>query len=129
MGFGVFGGAVLKCPFGAAPSVLNVLPLNKTVNMLPMANIMDNKPIVNILPFVTCNSAANPAVAAATAAAMGVLTPMPCVPVTAAPWSPGSRTVTVGGQPALTDSSKCQCAWGGVITIQFAGQVTVMVGG
>ncbi|MDR1735328.1 MAG: DUF4280 domain-containing protein [Oscillospiraceae bacterium] len=128
MGFGVCGGAVTKCPFGAAPSVLNVLPQNKVVNMMPMANIMDNKPLVNIMPFAMCNSISNPTVAAATAAAMGALTPMPCVPSVAAPWSPGSSTVTIGGQPALTDSSQCRCMWGGAITVSFAGQATIMVG-
>lgn len=128
MGFGVCGGAVMSCPFGAAPSVLNVLPLNKVVNMLPMATIMDHKPLVNILPFVMCNCPANPMVAAATVAAFGVLTPMPCIPNVVAPWTPGSSTVTIGGQPALTDSSQCQCLWGGVITFTFAGQATIMVG-
>jgi len=128
MGFGICGGAVMNCPFGIAPSILNVLPQNKVVNMMPMANIMDNKPFVNIMPFGMCNSIANPAVAAATAASMGILTPMPCVPNIAAPWSPGSPTVQIGGQPALTDSSQCQCIWGGVITFSFAGQTTIMVG-
>jgi hypothetical protein len=92
---------------------------------MPIANIMDNKPMVNILPFGMCNSPANPMVAAATAAALGVLTPMPCIPVTAAPWVPGSPTVLVGNMPALNNSSKCMCNWGGVISVAFPGQVTI----
>ena len=48
---------------------------------------MDNQPIANIAPFGVCISLANPAVAAATAAAMGVLVPLPCMPVTPAPWA------------------------------------------
>ena len=92
-----------------------------------MANIMDNKSFVNILPFGMCSSMANPAVAAATAAALGVLTPMPCIPVTIAPWMPGSPTILVGGMPALTAQSKLMCNWGGVIQIVFPGQVTTIV--
>jgi hypothetical protein len=73
----VVAGAVTMCTFGAAPSTLNVLPVNKTLTGgPPAANIMDNKPMVNIVPFGMCMSLANPTVAAATAAAMGVLTPM-----------------------------------------------------
>ena len=63
----------------------------------PAANINDHIPMVNILPFGMCQSLANPMVAAATAAALGVLTPMPCIPVTPAPWVPGSPTDLVAG--------------------------------
>jgi hypothetical protein len=95
-------------------------------NMLA-ATIMDNKPMANIPPFGMCNSMANPQVASATAAALGVLTPMPCVPVIAAPWTPGSPMVLIGGKPALNNMSKCMCNWGGVISINMPGQMTVMV--
>lgn len=84
---------------------------------MPLANIMDNVPMVNIAPFGMCSSLANPTVASATAAALGVLTPMPCVPVTTAPWAPGSPTVLIGNLPALNHSSKLMCAWGGLIQI------------
>lgn len=117
----------MACSFGFAPMPLNVLPTNCVVTSAPIANITDNKPMVNIPPFAMCKSMANPTVAAATAAAMGVLTPMPCVPVIAAPWSPGSPTVLIGGAPALTDSSKASCAWGGVIQFSMPGQFTIML--
>jgi hypothetical protein len=128
MGVLVVAGANLMCSFGVAPSALNVLPVNKILGGgPPAANIMDNKPMVNIPPFGMCTSPSNPMVAAATAAAMGVLTPMPCVPAIAAPWVPGSPTVMVGTAPALNNSSKCMCNWGGVIQILVPGQFTVMV--
>jgi hypothetical protein len=95
----------------------------KTGNM-DAGNIMDHVPNMNIPPFGMCQSMANPQVAAATAAALGVLTPQPCLPVTAAPWTPGSPTVLVNGQPALTATCTCQCAWGGVITVASPGQAT-----
>lgn len=127
MGMQVTAGALCKCSFGVAPSALGVLPLSRAMAPAPAANIMDNKPFVNILPFGMCMSLANPTVAAATAAALGVLTPMPCVPVTPAPWVPGSPTVLVGGMPALSNCSTCVCAWGGVISIVSPGQFQDMV--
>lgn len=127
MGTAVCGGAQLMCSFGAAPSALNVLPVNKALTSAPLANIMDNKPMVNIMPFGMCTSLANPAVASATAAALGVLTPMPCVPVTTAPWAPGSPTVLIAGSPALNNTSKLMCAWAGVIQIVNPAAMTIQI--
>lgn len=120
-------GAMLQCSFGVAPSSLVVLPQNRTMTMTPDANIMDNKPMVNIMPFGMCSSPSNPTVAAATAAALGVLTPMPCVPATVAPWVPGVPTVLIANMPALDSNSKLMCMWGGVIQIVSPGQTSVML--
>jgi hypothetical protein len=120
-------GAMMMCSFGAAPSSLVVLPANRTLTGTPAATIMDNKPIVNIPPFGMCSSIANPVVATATTAALGVLTPMPCVPATIAPWTPGAPTVLIGNMPALDSNSKLMCTWAGVIQITNPGQTTVMV--
>ena len=120
-------GAMLQCSFGAAPSSLVVLPANKTLTGTPAANIMDNKPMVNIMPFAMCSSLANPTVAAATAAALGALTPMPCVPVIPAPWVPGAPTVLIANMPALDNNCKLTCAYGGMIQITNPGQTTVMI--
>ena len=68
-----------------------------------------------------CKTQANPQVAAATAAAMGALTPMPCVPVITAPWSPGSSVASIDDQKALSSDSTCSCAWTGSIEITDAG--------
>jgi hypothetical protein len=89
--------------------------------------INDNIPMVNIPPFAMCNSLANPTVASATAAALGVLTPMPCIPVFPAPWVPGAPTVLIQNIPALDNTCKLMCAYGGVVTIGFPGQVTHMI--
>lgn len=127
MGFCVCGGAMMSCAFGVAPSALMVAPINKTISSMPLANIMDNKPLVNIMPFGMCTSISNPQVAAATAAALGVLTPMPCLPVISAPWAPGCPTVLVGGKPALNNSSKLMCNWGGVIQITNPGTMNIQI--
>lgn len=128
MALHVCNGATLQCSFGAAPSTLMVLPANQCITSnMPAATIMDNKPMVNILPFGMCSSPANPTVASATAAALGVLTPMPCVPVIPAPWVPGAPTVLLGNFPVLNNSSKLMCAYAGVIQVVVPGQVTEMV--
>lgn len=127
MGFCVCAGAMLQCSFGNAPSNMMVLPNNAVMTKTPIANIMDNKPMVNILPFGMCSSLANPLVAAATAAALGVLTPQPCIPVTTAPWAPGSVTVLIKNMPALNNSSKLMCAYGGIISINNPGQNNIQV--
>ncbi len=121
-------GAQMMCSFGMAPSNLVVLPINRTfTNQMPDANIMDHIPLVNILPFGACFTPTNPVVAAATAAALGVLTPMPCIPATTTPWAPGELTVLLGNQPALDNISVLNCMWGGVITFVTPGEFTVMV--
>jgi Domain of unknown function (DUF4280) len=122
----VVNGAMLQCTFGAAPSSLTVLPVAKVMaSSQPAATIMDSTPIANIKPFGVCMTPSNPQVAAATSAALGVLTPQPCIPATASPWTPGSPTVTIGGQPVLTNLSKCMCTWGGVISVTANPNMTV----
>jgi hypothetical protein len=124
----VVDGAVLTCSFGTAPSRLTVLPTNRAIcASQPAATILDHAPLVNIMSFGMCTSLANPQVAAATSAALGVLTPQPCVPATASPWAPGAATAQIAYQMALDDASVCLCNWLGVVTISSAGQATVQV--
>lgn len=120
-------GATLMCSFGMAPSSLTPIPKGLPVREggQMAATIQDNLPMANIPPFGMCITPTNPQVAAATAAALGVLTPQPCIPVITAPWTPGAPTVSINGAPALTNTSQCMCAWGGVITVTVPGQETV----
>ena len=50
MGQQVCMGAMLSCSFGVAPGTLVVLPLSQVMTTMPAANIMDNKPMMNVLP-------------------------------------------------------------------------------
>lgn len=97
----------------------------QTVNTCAMlqATVMDNV----CTTFGMCSSLANPTVASATAAALGALTPMPCVPVIPGPWAPGASTVTVCGRPLLNNTSKLMCAYGGVIQLSMTPAMTVNV--
>jgi hypothetical protein len=120
-------GALLRCSFGEVPGPLAVLPLNRVLTGTPAANVMDHVPVVNVPSFGMCTSLANPMVAAATAAAEGVLTPMPCIPLTPAPWMPGAATVVLGDAPALDASSTLACAWAGTIEVLEPGQAVEQV--
>ena len=109
MGIAVVSGASCVCTMGTAPG--QITPTNQ-----PTVRI-GGKPAASIAD-------ADPAVAAATAAAMGVLTPQPCVPAPAGGWiCPGK--VRVGGKPILTSDGKLTCSYGGSISITNPGQVAV----
>jgi hypothetical protein len=124
----VCNGAGLMCSFGLAPSQLTVLPVNRVMtSSQPAATIMDHQPLVNIAPFGACVSLANPMVAAATAAAFGVLTPQPCIPITLSPWAPGAPTVLLGNQPSLDNTCKLTCLLGGLIQVTVPGQFTELI--
>ena len=124
----VYMGATITCSFGTVPSQLTVLPKNRVATAdMAAATIMDHAPTTNVQTFGMCNTPSNPQVASATAAAGGVLTPVPCVPVTTTPWMPGSPTVKIGSQPALNNTCRLTCQWGGIITVTEPGQQTVNV--
>jgi len=125
----VVSGATLMCSFGVAPGTLIAIPKGTpvTVSGMPAASIMDIAPVANVTPFGMCTCLANPAVASATAAALGVLVPMPCMPVIVGPWAPGSPTCLVNNFPALNNTSKCFCAYGGCVSILNPGQILVTV--
>jgi hypothetical protein len=116
--------AMMQCSFGMAPATFNATPRPVLTSSLIAGVITDNVPFFNIMPFGMCTSMANPAVAAATAAALGVLTPMPCTPVCPAPWAPGAPTVLITNIPALDNTSKLMCAYAGVIQFTTPGQFT-----
>jgi hypothetical protein len=124
----VVSNATLACTMGTSPGSLTVQPANKVnAGEQPIATIMEHKSLVNISSFGLCLSPANPRVAAATAAAQGVLTPQPCIPSTGTPWSPGCLSLRISDHPALNDTSLCNCLWAGVISISSPGQMTVEV--
>ena len=120
-------GGTLACTFGLLPGSFVATPKMVMTGSMPAGNIMDHIPMVNIMPFGMCACPANPAVAAATTAAAGVLTPQPCIPITPAPWVAGSPTVLLANMPALNNTSTLNCIWGGLITFVNPGQVTQLI--
>ena len=124
MGSFITAGALITCSFGLTPCPLVVSPArNVFLSGRQKANIMDFIPFTNISSFGMCSAPTNPEVIAATAAAMGVFTPMPCIPAIVSPWMVGAPTVLVQGAPALTDMDRNMCMWLGVISFTNNGQL------
>ena len=97
MATAVVAGATVQCTMGLAPGQLLVTSQAMVLaGGMPAATIADAAPITNVTPCGMCTSLLNPQVAAATAAALGVLTPMPCVPAPVGIWS-CAGTPLVGG--------------------------------
>ncbi len=112
------------CSFGTAPAPLKVTSQAKVLaGGKPCGTISDTQAFANVGPFGMCTSLANPQVAAATAAALGVLTPQPCIPQVAGTWIPTKPKVMIGGKPCLASDCKAMCAYAGSLSITFPGQI------
>ena len=118
-------GTMCMCAFGLAPTVLNAIKTE--LSTTPGANNMDMAPMMNIPTFGMCTAPTNPAVISATAAAFGVPTPAPCIPMLVAPWMPGPVKTMIMNMPAINQVSTLMCMWGGVITPTVPSQFKVMV--
>lgn len=110
--------AKIRCNQGTLPSALVVTPDSPAVaGDKPVATVQDHRPRRNIITFGMCRSPSNPQVASATSAAMGVLTPQPCVPATNQDWTPGAAFAVADDVNVLSSDSTCSCDWGGTIDI------------
>jgi hypothetical protein len=128
----VANGAELRCDHGTAPCRLVVTPRGHASDQQQVAHVDDHAPVLNIASFGLCTSMANPAVASATAASFGVMTPQPCMPVTTRPWEGGSQFLVenVGKRevPALMSTSTCACDWFGRISVISPGTSIIIDG-
>lgn len=126
----VTAGTQCMCTFGTAPSVLNVTSQSKLLmGNKPVATIADCAPNTNLPPFALCTSLQNPAVQAATAAALGVLTPQPCTLVPAGTWRQSQTTTQTGGKPCLVMGCTLTCGLGGgTISVTSPAQQKVIHG-
>lgn len=121
----VVTGASLACTMGLGTGALTATSQTKVLLCgMPAATVFDVSPITNLSPIGMCTSMANPTVAAATAAALGVLTPMPCLPSPAGIWV-SQNTPLLGGMSGLANDASLTCAYGGAISILSPGQTNV----
>ena len=125
MGFAACLSAVAQCPMGSAPNSLVFFPCTLLENAGPIGQIPDCVPFANIIPFGVCNSLANPLTAALTTAALGVLTPGPCIPTPAGTWIPVKPNVLGAKGPIVTSDSMLMCAYGGCIKINVAPPIVI----
>jgi hypothetical protein len=93
-------GVLLRCDKGVAPGLLTVLPRPSHVNGQFQATTADCLPLVNIPPFGVC-----------------AVTRGPCLPPMLLWTGAHVGAKKVGGFPPLLESSVCQCALGGRISI------------
>jgi hypothetical protein len=115
----VVDGAKLRCSQGTLPSIL-VIPGDDAPLVSddkPVATVKDRVSKRNLITFGMCRSQANPQVASATAAALGVLTPQPCIPSTNQDWTPGAPMAVSDDTNVLTSDSTCKCDFNGEIDI------------
>ena len=127
MGFIVANGALSMCTFGVAPMPLTFLPTSMALTMVgPAGTCAGCVPFLNVKPFGVCMSILNPVTASLTAAAFGVLTPGPCIPVPAGMWIPTAPTVITAMGPILTQESMLMCAYAGQIRALVPMQFTAM---
>lgn len=105
--FFLCAGAQIKCSKGTAPGILKVLPNKKiSLNGQPIATKTCNKPMINIIPFGTCQRENSP----------------PCTPNILGMWNNLVKFFIAGGEEVPCEKSKCNCNFGGTISIVNAGQ-------
>lgn len=109
--------AKIRCSKGTLPSLFVLLDSPVSSDDKAVGTVDDHKANKNIITFGMCRSEKNPQVASATSAAMGVLTPQPCIPATNARWEPGAPFAVMKDINVLTSDSTCKCDWEGVIDI------------
>lgn len=128
MGAVVVADAMIACSFGSQPGKL-IVTSQQTVlaEGKPIATIQDVMPLVNISSMGMCSSLQNPQVAAATSAALGVLTPQPCIPCIQGTWNAAQGKCIAGGKPCLTSESTARCAYMGALSIVNPGQKKIVI--
>ena len=120
----VVSGATVQCTMGTTPGQLKASPSTVRLGGAHAVRISDVAPMMNVGSCGMCTSLLNPTVASATAAALGVLTPMPCVPSPIGTWM-CSGTPLLAGQPGVSSDATLTCAYGGTLRIITPGQGTV----
>lgn len=118
--------ATLQCSYGASTCSLTVTNVTTTQGVNNMAaNIQTDTAYSDISGFSTCTSPSNPVISGSG----GTVSSTGCTPTFGSPWTPGSTTVQISSNGALTSSSTLTCNYAsGTISIINSGATTVTVG-
>ena len=102
-------GAILSCPKGTLPGILIVVDDSKTIKGLPVADITDRVPIVNITPFGLCRKTKYPL--------------SPCdLPIETDWYNPGGQDEYKNKKEIITINSALVCTRGEEIEPLTSGQ-------
>ena len=105
----VVDGATLKCSLGTSPSKLKVVRPGMLIMGKLEANVMDSKPMTNVLPFGKCKCSGCASIKA-------------CKPETSGPWKQVVPPVVGSSEASLLQPAVLECGHGGVINIVNPGQ-------
>ncbi len=122
--------AQTQCSFGSGPQTVNIIPMGVSASggKEYRKAWIDFLPYLNEAPKGACSNPAFPPTAAATAAAFGALTPMPCIPVQS-PYMPGALFHKAFSTPVscADDKAICLIGQGGNISVTNPGQETIKI--
>lgn len=113
--------AVCKCTFGVLCPV-TILPTTNVFISGARCVRMPDATTINLPSFGMCYSLTNPSVIKTP---VGIV-PCMCVPnILGSNWFTKKFNVKVCGQSVCSNGDKCFCLYGGLITIEFPGQLSV----
>ncbi len=113
MGIPVVTGGQAMCTFGAG--IFNLISTRTVLfENKPVLTIMDKTPLVNVVPSgVICSAIP--------------ITPKPCSPIFAAPWTVGTLKSRVNNFAIVDNTCKLICSLGGVLSVINPGATKVTV--
>lgn len=117
-------GDVFTCTEGMLSCKMNVTSQHEVTIQGKKIATKNDAAINNLSGFGKCRTMQNPLVAAATAAANGVLQPQKCIPVFINGWN-NTKNAEINGISILNVNSVIKCVYGGRITVREIGQKKV----
>lgn len=126
MGMCVCGGAAIACSFGAAPSRLRCCPTIRRSAVCRWLRLWTTNP-GKYLALRHVYVHVQPTGGGGHSRGHGGADPDACMPGDYRALGARCPTVLIGNKPALNQTSKLMCSWGGVIQITNPGTMNIQV--